>query len=110
MASIPVHPAWPISGEIEFRHYTTDLLHNISLSIQSGETISIIGGDMNAIVHDLFQLEGISPLSGSIYVDGVDITQLDVYHLRSRIAWVGPEDENTFFSGTIRENLASQSL
>ncbi|KAI7880936.1 hypothetical protein K492DRAFT_207212 [Lichtheimia hyalospora FSU 10163] len=105
MASIPIHPAWPTSGEIEFRHYTTDLLHNISLSIQSGETISIISGDKSTVVHDLFQLEGISPLSGSIYVDGVDITQLDVYHLRSRIAWVGPEDENAFFSGTIRENL-----
>lgn len=105
MAPIPVHPAWPTAGNIEFRHYTTNLLHNVSLSIQSGETISIIGADKHTFAQSLFQLEVTPPLSGSIHVDGVDITHLDVYHLRSRIAWVGSEDENAFFSGTIRENL-----
>lgn len=110
MAPVPVHPAWPTTGNIEFRHYTTNLLHNVSLSIQSGETISIIGDDKHTFAQSLFQMEGTPPLSGSMHVDGVDITHLDVYHLRSRIAWVGSEDENAFFSGTIRENLVSQFL
>ncbi|CDH49091.1 multidrug resistance-associated protein 1-like [Lichtheimia corymbifera JMRC:FSU:9682] len=105
MVPVPVHPAWPTTGNIEFRHYTTNLLHNVSLNIQSGETISIIGADKHTFAQSLFQLERTPPLSGSIHVDGVDITHLDVYHLRSRVAWVGSEDENAFFSGTIRENL-----
>lgn len=110
MVPVPVHPAWPTTGNIEFRHYTTNLLHNVSLNIQSGETISIIGADKHTFAQSLFQLERTPPLSGSIHVDGVDITHLDVYHLRSRVAWVGSEDENAFFSGTIRENLASRLL
>lgn len=45
----------------------------------------------------------VEPVEGTIYIDDIDISQLGLYDLRSRLAFI-PEDP-VVFSGTLRDNL-----
>ena len=49
----------------------------------------------------LFRL--IEPASGSIYVDGINISVIGLHALRSKLSVI--PQEPTLFTGTIRENL-----
>ncbi|KAJ3367238.1 hypothetical protein GGF31_007656 [Allomyces arbusculus] len=102
---------WPTTGKIEFDHYSTryrpglDLvLRNLSLSIQGGEKIGIVGrtgaGKSSATLA-LFRI--IEAAEGAIKIDGVDISQLGLQDLRTRLT-VLPQ-EPVIFEGTVRENL-----
>jgi ABC-type multidrug transport system fused ATPase/permease subunit len=44
------------------------------------------------------------PLSGEVYLDGIDIRDLNVRWLRSQIGYVGQEP--TLFSGSVSDNIA----
>jgi len=43
------------------------------------------------------------PDEGSIFLDGIDLRELDLYWLRSKIGYVGQEP--VLFSGSIKDNL-----
>ena len=99
-------------GSIEFDNvsfsYARDpdnlTLEHISLSIQSGETIGIIGGtgsSKSTLVQLIPRLYDV--LSGSIKVGGVDVRKYDTEVLRNQVAMV--LQKNVLFSGTIRDNL-----
>ncbi|KAF7792210.1 hypothetical protein EIP86_003243 [Pleurotus ostreatoroseus] len=49
------------------------------------------------------KIRKVEPTSGKIVVDGIDISQIGIYDLRSRITFI-PQDA-TLFSGTLRDNL-----
>lgn len=99
-------------GTIEFDHvrfaYSTkadeDCLHDICVSIRSGEMIGIIGGTGSgkstfvSLIPRLYDV-----LEGSVRVGGVDVRQYDMDQLRDAIGVV--LQKNTLFSGTIKENL-----
>lgn len=100
------------SGSIEFRNVSfkykkesTDyVLKNINLSIQSGETIGIIGGtgsSKTTFVQLIPRLYDVS--EGSVLVDGKDVREIDVVTLREAVGMV--LQKNVLFSGTIEENL-----
>ena len=79
-------------------------LAEINLSIESGQTIGIIGGTGSA-KSSLIQL--ISRLydatAGSVKVGGVDVRDYDLETLRNEVAVV--LQKNILFSGSIKENL-----
>ncbi|KAH9946530.1 metal resistance protein YCF1 [Amylocystis lapponica] len=112
-AEIPdaVDESWPKSGEIEFRQYSTryrpelDLvLKNISVKINHREKIGICGrtgSGKSSLLLSLFRV--IEPASGTIYLDGVDITKVGLHDLRSAISIV-PQSPD-LFEGTIRDNI-----
>lgn len=79
-------------------------LNDISLSIQSGETVGIIGGTGSA-KSTLVQLipRLYDATSGSVKVGGHDVREYDIESLRNEVAMV--LQKNTLFSGTIKENL-----
>ena len=97
-------------GSIEFKNVsfkypnTKNILKNINLKINSGETIGIIGGTGSA-KSTLIQL--ISRLydctEGEVLVGGVNVKDYDLDTLRDQVAVV--LQKNILFSGTIKENL-----
>ncbi|MCU6670406.1 type I secretion system permease/ATPase [Enterobacteriaceae bacterium H4N4] len=100
-----------LSGAIELRdvtfcypgnQYTS--LTNVSLTIQPGEKVGIIGrsgsgkSSLAKLLVGFYQPDG-----GNVLIDGIDLRQLDVHDLRHNIGYA-PQDIH-LFSGTLRENL-----
>ncbi|KAB0803714.1 hypothetical protein PPYR_00684 [Photinus pyralis] len=107
--SKPVPKLWPEFGRIEFVHvclnYTKDLpiLRNLNFTIQPGEKVGIVGrtgAGKTSTVAALFQLYKIE---GSIIIDDVDTTKIDLKLLRTKISII-PQDP-VLFNGTLRKNL-----
>ncbi|KAJ3300226.1 Multidrug resistance-associated protein 1 [Borealophlyctis nickersoniae] len=104
-------PRWPANGTIRFADYSTryreglDLvLQNISFSVNPKEKIGIVGrtgAGKSSLTLSLFRL--VEAAGGSIQIDGLDISGLGLYDLRSRLTII-PQDP-VLFAGTIRENL-----
>ena len=109
-------PETPITevkkGDIEFKDvyfkYKNEAkeyaLSNINLSIPAGSTIGILGGTGSAktsLVQLIPRLYDVT--EGQILIDGHDVREYSVEHLRDCIAMV--LQKNTLFSGTVKENL-----
>ena len=99
------------AGEIEldrvsFRYPESakDALSDISLSIQPGERIGIIGrvasgkSTLGRLLCGLYP-----PTSGTISIDGLDSRQYHPHQLRESLRFVGQHAD--LFSGTVRDNL-----
>ncbi|WP_343733053.1 ABC transporter transmembrane domain-containing protein [Duganella sp.] len=82
----------------------THALSHLSLDIKPGETVAVVGpsGAGKTTLFQLF-LRFYDPQGGSIKLDGVDITQLDLHTLRSAIGIV-PQD-TVIFSANAMENI-----
>jgi subfamily B ATP-binding cassette protein HlyB/CyaB len=102
----------PPRGAIEFRNVTmryrpdaADALRKVSLSIEPGEVIGVVGpsGSGKSTLTKLIQ-RLYSPQFGQVMLDGVDIAQLDPGWLRRQIGIV--LQENLLFNRTIHENIA----
>ncbi|KAL3102064.1 hypothetical protein niasHS_003473 [Heterodera schachtii] len=80
-------------------------LDGLSLSASVGKRIAVVGpsGCGKSTVVQLLERH-YDPIGGSICVDGVDIRQLSIRHLRHCMALVGQEP--TLFNLSIRENIA----
>lgn len=79
-------------------------LKDISLKINSGETVGIIGGtgsSKSSLVQLIPRLYDVT--QGTVTVGGVDVRNYDIEALRDSVAMV--LQKNVLFSGTIKENL-----
>ncbi|XP_072749305.1 ATP-binding cassette sub-family C member Sur isoform X2 [Anoplolepis gracilipes] len=102
---------WPSEGEIVFENvslrYDVDrnpVIEDLFLKIPAGQKVGICGrtgSGKSSTVMALFHLIEIS--QGRILLDGIDIRQVPLQILRSRLSAI-PQDA-IMFSGTIRENL-----
>ena len=102
-----------INGEIEFRNVSFAypnqeggaVLRNISLRIRPGEHVVVIGrvGSGKTTLQKLM-LGLYLPTEGAIYVDGVDLRQLDPADLRANVGYV--EQDTMLLYGTLRENIS----
>ncbi|MGL5793076.1 MAG: ABC transporter ATP-binding protein, partial [Waterburya sp.] len=100
-----------IEGEITANHLTytypganTPALYDLNFTIKPGETVAIvgtIGAGKSTLTNALPRLLNIAP--GELFLDGHDITKLDVATLRKAIAYV-PQD-SFLFSTTIKNNI-----
>jgi ATP-binding cassette subfamily B protein len=81
-------------------------LENVQFEIPEGGTLGIMGrsGSGKTTITRLLQRLH-SNYEGLIKIDGVDVREYDVDHLRSSLGVV--LQENFLFSGTIRENIAA---
>jgi ATP-binding cassette, subfamily B, bacterial len=109
----PVRLAKPVHGELAFddvcfaypgRH-DDSVLRDVSFRVAPGETVAIVGPS-GAGKSTLFQLalRFYDPGSGSVMLDGVDISKLDPADLRAEIALV-PQDA-FIFGATVADNIA----
>lgn len=101
-----------IQGTIEFRdvhfRYPTrpdvPVLRGLNLQVQPGQYIALVGPSGCGKSTTIALLERFyNPLAGGVFVDGRDISRLDVNDYRSFIALVSQEP--TLYAGTIRENI-----
>ena len=107
----PVHSQWPARGEIvmsnvymRYRSGLPQVLKGVTLHINARDKIGIVGrtgagkSSLLTVFLRLVELE-----SGTVTIDGLDISRIGLNKLRSSIAVI-PQDP-VLFSGTIRSNL-----
>ncbi|KAI7828580.1 ATP-binding cassette transporter 1, partial [Gamsiella multidivaricata] len=102
---------WPSEGRVDFVNYETRyrpglelVLRGVNCSIQAHEKIGICGrtgAGKSSLTLSLFRI--IEAVHGQIFVDGIDISTLGLYDVRSRFSII-PQDP-VLFAGTIRFNL-----
>ncbi|EKR64224.1 putative multidrug ABC transporter, ATP-binding/permease protein [Leptospira weilii str. 2006001853] len=82
----------------------TPAVQEINLEIPKGETVAFVGasGAGKSTLVDLVP-RLIDPQEGQIFIDGIDIRELDLSNLRKRIGIVA--QQVFLFNGTIRENI-----
>ncbi|KAI1326944.1 P-loop containing nucleoside triphosphate hydrolase protein [Xylariaceae sp. FL0255] len=103
--------AWPTEGRVEVEDlvvsYADDLppvLKGLTFSVNRNERVGVIGrtgAGKSSLTLALFRF--IEARSGSIHIDGLDISKIKLHDLRSRLAII-PQDP-VLFSGTVRSNL-----
>jgi ATP-binding cassette subfamily B protein len=102
----------PIKGEITFQsvrfRYSPGApyaLQDVSFTVPAGTSFGIMGrsGSGKTTVTRLLQRLNTS-YEGMIKIDGMDLREVDLMHLRTHIGVV--PQENFLFSGSIRENIA----
>lgn len=100
------------SGRIDFSNVSfaydrTDknlVLENISFTATPGETVAILGATgsgkstLVSLIPRYYEV-----MSGAIAIDGMDIREMKLEHLRSRIGFV--MQQSLLFSGSIRDNI-----
>ncbi|HIK74475.1 MAG TPA: lipid A export permease/ATP-binding protein MsbA [Alcanivorax sp.] len=98
-------------GNIEFREVTfgydpaQPVLRNLSLSVNSGETVALIGrsgagkSTISAMLPRFFD-----PDQGQVLLDGVPLPDYKLAHLRRQIAMVS--QKVVLFNDTVRHNIA----
>ncbi|MBR0750752.1 peptidase domain-containing ABC transporter [Bradyrhizobium jicamae] len=103
----------PLQGHVEFssvlfkyKGAVSPALNGVSFEIPTGTTLGVMGksGSGKTTITRLLQRLH-SDYGGLIKIDGIDVREYDVDHLRRNTGVV--LQENFLFSGTIRENIAA---
>ena len=103
----------PIEGHVQFTDVTfkyvgapSPALEDVSFEVPKGTTLGIMGksGSGKTTITRLLQRLH-SNYQGLIKIDGIDVREYDVDHLRRSLGVV--LQENFLFSGTIRENITA---
>ncbi len=107
----PKKPSEDRKGEVEFSHVSfrypgaeEEVLHDITFTAKKGETVAFIGSTgsgKSTLVNLIPRFFDVT--EGSICIDGVDIREMDIKDLRSRLGYV--PQKGVLFSGTIESNL-----
>lgn len=107
----PQRPDDGVKGVVTFQNVSfrypgekKDILHNISFTTRPGQVTAIIGSTgsgKSSVINLIPRFYDVS--GGSILVDGVDIRQMDLQDLHSRIGFI--PQQAFLFSGTIADNL-----
>eukprot|EP00980_Cylindrotheca_fusiformis_P018488 scaffold6124_cov122-Cylindrotheca_fusiformis.AAC.7 len=101
-----------VQGRITFDnvrfHYPTrpgqQILNDFSIDVPAGKTIAFVGpsgGGKSTVVKMLERFY--DPTGGTVSLDGTDLKNINVKHLRSMIGYVGQEP--TLFATTIEKNI-----
>lgn len=103
--------AWPSQGVVEFqnvilkyREHLSPSLKHINFQTRPSEKIGVVGrtgAGKSSLLTALFRLVEIS--NGCILIDSVDIANLSLHSLRSRLSVI--PQEPFLFSGSIRDNV-----
>ncbi|KAJ5185124.1 hypothetical protein N7491_007004 [Penicillium cf. griseofulvum] len=105
-----VGESWPQRGAVEISGLSASyevgselVLGNIDISIHAGEKIALCGrtgSGKSSLVSALLRI--LEPSSGTIFIDGIDISKVSRAHVRSRINTI--PQQPFFLRGSIRLN------
>uniref|UniRef100_A0A8C9TP04 ABC-type glutathione-S-conjugate transporter n=1 Tax=Scleropages formosus TaxID=113540 RepID=A0A8C9TP04_SCLFO len=111
MEDVSLPASWPHTGAIELQEYGLQYrkglewaVKDISLCIQEREKVGIVGrtgAGKSSLALGIFRI--LEAAKGDIFIDGVNIAEIGLHDLRSRITII-PQDP-VLFSGTLRMNL-----
>jgi ATP-binding cassette subfamily B protein len=101
--------AMPVRGAVEladvsFSYGRGPVLDHLSLRIEPGETVALVGPSgagkttIAALIPRLLDVD-----DGAVLIDGVDVREHHLHHLRSQIAMVA--QDTVLLEGTLRDNL-----
>src|SRR5579863_5204839 len=101
-----------LEGDIEFEdvtfHYPgspTPALKGVSFVVEAGQTVGIVGRSGSGKTTITRLLQGLyRPQAGLVKLDGQDLKELDLTHLRTQVGVV--LQENFLFRASVRENIA----
>ncbi|PPD79213.1 hypothetical protein GOBAR_DD23862 [Gossypium barbadense] len=104
-------PNWPAHGNVElkdlqvrYRPSTPLVLKGITLSINGGEKIGVVGrtgSGKSTLIQVFFRL--VEPTAGKIIIDDIDICMLGLHDLRPRFGII--PQEPVLFEGSVRSNI-----
>ncbi|MCZ8522130.1 MULTISPECIES: ABC transporter ATP-binding protein [Paenibacillus] len=101
------------AGRVEFRDVSFSyenegrrelVLKDLSFTAEAGRTLAILGptgsgkSSLVSLIPRLYD-----PAEGAVLIDGTDVREMDLHHLRGRIGMV--LQQSILFSGTIRDNI-----
>jgi ATP-binding cassette subfamily B protein len=101
----------PVFGNITFQNVdfryaqgSPLALNGVSIDIRAGSIFGIMGRSGSGKTTITRLLQGLNPkYEGIIKIDGMDLREMDLRHLRTNVGVVA--QENFLFSGTVRENI-----
>jgi len=106
-----VRASWPEDGKVEVKDLVVgyaeglpSILKGLTFTAERNQRIGVVGrtgAGKSTLSLSIFRFLQIR--SGSITIDGVDISKIKLHNLRTRLAII-PQDP-VLFSGTIRSNL-----
>jgi len=106
----------PIRGDIEFKNVTfkypsreNKVLDNLSFKVQHGSKIALVGPSgcgKSTVIQLLQRFYDVD--SGEVLLDGRNIKEYDIFHLRSHFGTISQEP--VVFNGTIEENIRYTSF
>lgn len=93
---------------VSFSYDDNRVLNNISLSVQEGEFVALLGhnGCGKSTMAKLFNVL-LSPQSGTVTIDGITAeTEDDIYEIRSRVGLVLQNPDNQLVATLVEEDVA----
>ena len=106
----------PVKGRVEFRAVThrfpdsqVNTLSDINLVVEPGQTVALVGrsgSGKTTLVNMIPRF--VAPVSGSVLIDGVDIQDVSLRHLRSHLSLVS--QDVVLFDDTIAVNVGYGAL
>lgn len=102
----------PLHGDVRFEGVSfgygesqDDVLSDVSFTLRSGQTVALVGRSGVGKTTLVNIVSGyMMPTSGSVFIDGHDLRELDLHVLRRQIAYV--PQEPALFNDTILANIA----
>ncbi|KAG0571068.1 hypothetical protein KC19_6G208800 [Ceratodon purpureus] len=102
---------WPSVGKVElenlqvrYRPNSPLVLRGITCTFEGGQRVGVVGrtgSGKTTLISSLFRL--VEPAGGRIIIDGIDISNIGLHDLRTRLGII--PQEPTLFRGTVRFNL-----
>jgi branched-chain amino acid transport system ATP-binding protein len=92
--------------DIHARYGNIEALKGVSLTVDEGEVVTLIGSNGAGKSTTLRSITGLTPASaGSIRFEGEDITRVSAHEIVGRGIALSPEGRHCFPRMTVRENL-----
>lgn len=92
--------------DIHVHYGGIEALKGVSLSVDEGEVVTLIGSNGAGKSTTLRAITGLTPAStGSVMIDGEDVTRVPVHEIVDRGIALSPEGRHCFPRMTVRENL-----
>jgi len=93
-------------SDIRARYGAIEALKGVSLTVEEGEVVTLIGSNGAGKSTTLRSISGLTPASaGSVTFDGEDITRVPAHEIVVRGIALSPEGRHCFSRMTVREKL-----
>jgi branched-chain amino acid transport system ATP-binding protein len=93
-------------NDIRARYGSIEALKGVSLTVEEGEVVTLIGSNGAGKSTTLRSISGLTPASsGTITFEGTDITHVPAHDIVSHGIALAPEGRHCFARMTVRENL-----